>query len=96
MITLPPLPRPWRMWLLWGVGVAAYVLSVTNRTSLASVGVDAAVRFDADASTLTMFAVIQLAVYGLMQIPAGLLLDRYGARPIIAIGMVLMLSLIHI
>ena len=90
MITLPPLPRPWRMWLLWGVGVAAYVLSVTNRTSLASVGVDAAVRFDADASTLSMFAVIQLAVYGLMQIPAGLLLDRYGARPIIAIGMVLM------
>ncbi|MCD2441466.1 MFS transporter [Agromyces sp. SYSU K20354] len=78
------------MWLLWGVGVTAYVLSVTNRTSLASVGVDAAVRFDADASTLSMFAVIQLAVYGLMQIPAGLLLDRYGARPIITIGMVLM------
>ena len=90
MITLPPLPRPWRMWLLWSVGVAAYVLSVTNRTSLASVGVDAAVRFDADASTLSMFAVIQLAVYGGMQIPVGLLLDRFGARPIITIGMVLM------
>ena len=37
-----------------------------------------------------MFAVIQLAVYGLMQIPVGLLLDRFGARPIITIGMVLM------
>ena len=88
---LPPV-RPWRLWLVWGVGVAAYVLSVTNRTSLSSVGVDAAVRFDADASALSMFAVIQLAVYGAMQIPVGLLLDRYGARPIITAGMVLMAS----
>lgn len=82
--------RPWRLWLVWGVGVAAYILSVTNRTSLAAVGVDAAVRFDADASTLSMFAVIQLFVYGAMQVPVGLLLDRFGARPIITIGMFLM------
>ncbi|HEX6956159.1 MAG TPA: MFS transporter [Agromyces sp.] len=80
----------WRLWLVWGVGVAAYVLSVTNRTSLAAVGVDTAIRFDADASTLSMFAVIQLAVYGGMQIPVGLLLDRFGARPIITAGMALM------
>ncbi|HEX5728100.1 MFS transporter [Microbacterium sp.] len=80
----------WRTWTLWGVGVAAYVVSIVNRTSLASVGVDAAVRFDADASALSMFAVIQLAVYGAMQIPVGLLLDRFGARPIIATGMALM------
>ncbi|KLD28098.1 MFS transporter, partial [Xanthomonas perforans] len=33
---------------------------------------------------------IQLFVYGAMQIPVGLLLDKYGARPMIAIGMVLM------
>ena len=86
---LPP-ARPWRLWLVWGVGVAAYVLSVTNRTSLSSVGVDAAVRFDADASALSLFAVIQLFVYGAMQIPVGLLLDRFGARPIVTAGMVLM------
>jgi MFS family permease len=75
---------------VWGVGVAAYILSVTNRTSLSAVGVDAAVRFDADAATLSMFAVIQLAVYGAMQIPIGVLLDRFGARPIITVGMLLM------
>ena len=85
-----PSTRPWRLWLVWGVGVAAYVLSVTNRTSLSAVGVDAAVRFDADASTLSLFAVIQLFVYGAMQIPVGLLLDRFGARPIIVAGMLLM------
>jgi MFS family permease len=66
------------------------VLAVTNRTSLAAVGVDAAERFGADAATLSMFAVVQLAMYGGMQIPVGVLLDRYGARPIMVTGMVLM------
>ena len=79
-----------RAWVIWSVGVAAYVLAITNRSSLSAVGVDAAARFDADAATLSMFAVVQLAVYGGMQIPIGVLLDRYGARPIMTIGMLLM------
>lgn len=77
-------------WAIWGVGVAAYVLAITNRSSLSAVGVDAAARFDADAATLSLFAVVQLAVYGGMQIPIGVLLDRYGARPIMTVGMLLM------
>lgn len=79
-----------RMWLMWGLGVLGYVLAITNRTSLAGAGVDAAHRFEADASTLSMFAVLQLAVYGFMQLPVGVWLDRWGARPIMALGMVLM------
>lgn len=75
---------------MWVVGVAAYVLSVTNRTSLSAVGVDAAHLFQADASTLSLFAVLQLAVYGLMQVPVGVLLDRFGSRPIMVTGMILM------
>ncbi|MES2865542.1 MAG: MFS transporter, partial [Actinomycetota bacterium] len=66
------------------------MLAITNRTSLGAVGVDAAERFQADASTLSLFAVVQLAVYGGMQIPIGVLLDKYGARPIITVGMILM------
>jgi len=91
-VSVPALPSvsPARAWIIWTVGVAAYVLAVTNRTSLAGVGVDAATRFDADASTLAMFAVLQLAVYGFGQIPAGILLDKWGARPVITIGMILM------
>ncbi|WP_417512093.1 MFS transporter [Microbacterium sp.] len=66
------------------------MLAVANRTSLGAVGVDAAERFHADAATLSLFAVVQLAVYGGMQIPIGVFLDKYGARPIITLGMVLM------
>ncbi|MFS0893705.1 MFS transporter [Microbacterium sp. 179-I 3D3 NHS] len=93
---MPPIPRSpavspeWRSWLIWSVGVAAYVLAITNRTSLGAVGVEAADRFQADASTLALFAVVQLAVYGGMQIPIGILLDRHGSRPIMVIGMLLM------
>lgn len=86
-----PVSTPgWRAWLIWSVGVAAYVLAITNRTSLGAVGVEAADRFQADASTLALFAVVQLAVYGGMQIPVGILLDRFGSRPIMTIGMLLM------
>ncbi|CAD5139156.1 MULTISPECIES: nitrate/nitrite transporter [Microbacterium] len=86
-----PVSTPgWRAWAIWSVGVAAYVLAITNRTSLGAVGVEAADRFQADASTLALFAVVQLAVYGGMQIPVGVLLDRYGSRPIITAGMLLM------
>lgn len=86
----PVMSPGWRAWLIWSVGVAAYVLAIANRTSLGAVGVDAAERFQADAATLSLFAVVQLAVYGGMQIPIGVFLDRYGARPIITLGMVLM------
>ena len=87
----PPVAGPGaRAWVIWAVAVAAYVLAVTNRSSLSAVGVEAADRFAADASTLALFAVVQLAVYGGMQIPVGVLLDRYGARPIMTVGMVLM------
>ncbi|MFK0241533.1 nitrate/nitrite transporter [Microbacterium sp. NPDC090281] len=86
-----PVSTPgWRAWVIWSVGVAAYVLAITNRTSLGAVGVEAADRFQADASTLALFAVVQLAVYGGMQIPVGVLLDRFGSRPIMTIGMFLM------
>ena len=86
-----PVSTPgWRAWVIWSVGVAAYVLAITNRTSLGAVGVEAADRFQADASTLALFAVVQLAVYGGMQIPVGVLLDRFGSRPIMTIGMLLM------
>ncbi|WP_300265107.1 nitrate/nitrite transporter [Microbacterium sp.] len=90
-VTRSPVSTPgWRGWLIWTVGIAAYVLAIANRTSLGAVGVDAAERFSADAATLSLFAVVQLAVYGGMQIPVGVFLDRYGARPIITLGMILM------
>ena len=77
-------------WLVWAVGVAAYVVAVLQRTSLGVAGLEAVDRFGASASVLAMFAVLQLLVYAALQVPVGVLLDRYGARRLILVGAVTM------
>ncbi|WP_460775982.1 MFS transporter [Microbacterium sp. GXF7504] len=77
-------------WVMWVLGSLTYLAAIIGRSSLAGVGTDVAVRFDADSSTLALFATLQLAVYGGMQIPAGLLLDRFGSRIVLSGGMLMM------
>jgi MFS family permease len=47
---------------------------------------EAAGRFNTNASQLASLAVLQLVVYAAMQIPVGLLLDRFGARAMLITG----------
>lgn len=83
--------RPWAgVLLVWLVGVLAYVVSIVNRTSLAALGLEAADRFAITAAMLSLLAVVQLAVYGALQLPVGLLLDRFGARVVLTAGMSVM------
>ncbi|GAB3600681.1 MFS transporter [Angustibacter peucedani] len=79
-------PVPRGAFLVWGVGVAAYVVAVLHRTSLGVAGIDAAQRFDASASVLASFSVLQLLVYAGLQIPVGVALDRYGSRRLVVLG----------
>lgn len=79
-----------RAWLVWGAAVLAYLVSVTQRTSFGVVGLDATERYDASASILATFSVVQLVVYAGMQVPVGALVDRFGPRTMIAGGAALM------
>jgi MFS family permease len=79
-----------RAWLVWGIALAAYVVAVFDRGSLGVSGVAAQHRFGATSAQLGMFAVLQLAVYAALQVPVGVLLDRFGSRRLIASGAVLM------
>src|SRR5699024_10197212 len=47
-------------------------------------------RFGASATIVSSFVVLELAVYALCQVPAGLLLDRYGSQVTLVAGAVLM------
>ena len=76
--------------LVWGAAVAAYGVAVLHRSSLGVAGVQAVDRFGVGAAVLSTFVVVQLAVYAGMQVPVGVLLDRYGSRVLIAGGAVLM------
>jgi len=79
-----------RAWGIWAVAIAAYVLAVFNRSSLGVAGLLAADRFGIKATELAAFTVLQLLVYAGMQIPVGVLLDRFGSRAMLASGLVLM------
>ncbi|ETD32371.1 nitrate/nitrite transporter [Williamsia sp. D3] len=79
-----------RAWVVWSVGLLAYVVAVLDRTTLGVSGLDAADRFSASPSVLSTFVVLQVIVYASMQIPAGLLLDRYGSRALIVTGALIM------
>ncbi|WP_330257350.1 MFS transporter [Nocardia sp. NBC_00565] len=79
-----------RAYLIWGCGVAAYLIAVLQRTSFGVSGLAAADRFQVGPATLSGFVVLQVVVYAAMQIPAGLLLDRLGARAMIGTGAAIM------
>lgn len=79
-----------RAWLIWGTGVFAYLIAITQRTSFGVAGLDATVRFNATASALSAFTVLQLLVYAVLQIPVGVLVDRFGPRLMVSTGAVLM------
>ena len=75
---------------MWGLGVFAYTVAVFHRASLGVSGLDAQQRFGTTAAVLSLFGVVQLAVYAAMQVPIGVLLDRVGSRRMIAAGALLM------
>lgn len=68
------------------VATFAYFAAVMQRSSLGVAALPAADRFHTSATALSALAVFQLMVYALMQIPVGILLDRYGARLLISFG----------
>ncbi|AWB89335.1 MFS transporter [Salinibacterium hongtaonis] len=81
-----------RSWIIWGAALFAYIVAVMQRSSLGVSAVEATDRFTISASALSTLAVVQLVVYAALQIPVGVLLDRFGSRVLIASGAVLMLT----
>ena len=76
--------------VVWITAVGVYFLAVFHRSSLGVAGIVATERFDISASELSTFTFVQLLVYAGMQIPVGILLDRYGPQRLLLCGVVLM------
>jgi MFS family permease len=65
-------------------------MAVLHRTSLGVAGLDAQDRFGIGAGTLASFAVLQLLVYAGLQVPVGVLLDRFGSLRLVVAGSLIM------
>ena len=79
-----------RAMVVWLTAVGVYFLAIFHRSSLGVAGIAAAERFDISAAQLSTFTVLQLGVYAAMQIPVGVLIDRYGPQRLLFTGAVLM------
>jgi MFS family permease len=71
---------------VWGLGVGAYCVAVFQRGSLGVAALHAQQHLGAGAAELSLFVVLQLAVYAGMQVPVGVALDRFGSRRLIVTG----------
>lgn len=71
-------------------GAIAYLMTVTNRSSMGVAALLASQRFDVAATSLSTLAVAQLVVYAVMQVPVGILLDRFGSKAMLVFGTVVM------
>ena len=77
-------------WLILAVGMFAYFSAVAQRTSFGVASVEAAERFQTAASGLSLFSMMQVLVYAVLQVPVGVLVDRFGPRILITVGGVAM------
>src|SRR5699024_856391 len=82
---------PRRAWLVYAIGIVAYIIAVTQRTTIGVAGVAATERFHVDAAVLSTLAVLQLAVYAGLQVPVGVLIDRFGPKRLVLVGTLSML-----
>jgi MFS family permease len=76
-----------RAWLVWGVGVAAYLVAFFHRVALNVAAGETADRLSVGTGALGVFAFLQIGAYLAMQLPAGFAADRLGPRRTIALGL---------
>ncbi len=77
-------------WVVWVVGVFAYAVAIMQRTSLGVLGDPTAQHFNASVGIVSSFVMVQLATYAIAQLPAGVLIDRYGSRALMVGGSTVM------
>lgn len=76
-----------RAYLAWTTVAAAYAIAFLQRVSPQSVSLSFMTDFGTDAGGVAMLASSYFWGYTLMQIPAGLLVDRYGVRRVVLFSM---------
>jgi MFS family permease len=79
-----------RAWSVWGVGTLVYLVAFFHRTGLGVAALAAQQRFGVGSTALSTFAILQLGVYMAMQIPGGIMADRFGPRRMLCVALMCM------
>jgi sugar phosphate permease len=73
-------------WSAYAIVAAAYVLSFFHRVAPAAIAGDLADTFHTSGVALGVLAATYFYVYTVMQIPTGVLVDKFGTRRIVTVG----------
>jgi len=77
-------------WVVWTVAAGVYFFGYLHRASLGVAGPTAVDRLGISATELGSFVMVQLGLYAVMQVPAGVALDRWGPRKVLLVATVTM------
>ena len=73
-------------WLIWGLGAALYLIAFYQRVAPAVITHELAQEFQLSAAALGNLSAFYFYSYVAVQIPTGLLADRWGPRKVLALG----------
>jgi len=88
-ISNPYKSKVFRAWLIWGLATIFYFYDNLLQISPSAMKPELMLAFAKQAEQFGSLSAYCLYAYGLMQIPAGLLLDKYGPRRLITLACIL-------
>ncbi len=80
------MPPPSLAWLVWGLGAALYLIAFYQRVAPAVITRELSLDFGLSAASLGNLSAFYFYGYVAIQIPTGVLADRWGPRRVLAIG----------
>ena len=86
-VSAPAVGATDRAYLAWAAVATAYAIAFLQRVSPQSITTNFMIDFNTDAAGVAMLASSYFWGYTLMQIPAGLLVDRYGVKRVVLFSM---------
>jgi nitrate/nitrite transporter NarK len=84
--THPAYAPPALAWTMWGLGAALYFIGFYQRVAPAVITAELSAAFSLTAAALGNLSAFYFYSYVAMQIPTGILVDRYGARRLLTTG----------
>jgi MFS family permease len=73
-------------WMMWGLGASLYFVGFYQRVAPAVITAELSDAFQLSAAALGNLSAFYFYSYVAMQIPTGILVDRYGARVLLTVG----------
>ncbi len=76
----------WKPVAIFSAASLVYLAAVLQRPSLGVAAVEATARYEVSATALSFLSIAQIVVYAALQIPVGVMIDRFGPRLPLLLG----------